>query len=119
MQTFELTRQRSGAITVRNYQEDGEHRGAVAVMEGDPRHGAVIRVSKFITLAGLDAVLARLRAEHQDLIDRWEADAVEAALAREKAERDRWDADAVEAELAREKAEREASEKAEDAEAGA
>lgn len=75
MPTFELTPQRSGAIAVTKYNEDGEHRGAVAVMEPDPRHGAVIRVPKAITLDGLEAILDRLRADHADLIDRWEGEA--------------------------------------------
>ena len=95
MITFELAGQRSGAVAVTKYNEDGEHRGAVAVMEPDARHGAVIRVVKPVTLDGLEAILARLRAEHADLIDRWQADAVEAEVARQSAEAARQSAEAA------------------------
>ena len=79
MPTFDLTLQKRRRIVVRNYREDGEHRGAVAVVSIDPCHGPVIRVSKRITLEGVEAILARVRADHGDQLDRWEHDLAEAA----------------------------------------
>ena len=78
MQTFDLCVQ-GRSIVARNYREDGEHRGAVAVVSVDAARGVLVRVSKPIPLEAVAAILDRVRAEHADDLDRWQAEAIAAA----------------------------------------
>jgi len=59
MRTFEISQQRSGAVLVNRYQEQGVHLGAVAVLDPRSQRGPLVRITKPISLAGARAIIER------------------------------------------------------------